>query len=128
MLERRRELLPQAWHESRRSLAGTGLQLLLCSPGIVFLPVIGLALAFVVAVTGLLLLVSFQVLLSGPCPFCESTQTIVVPMDGISWRQLRERRTGRVVGADCTVCASRMIVQIDRRMAIPAPRVVASVR
>ena len=89
---------------------------------------IGPVLALVLALTGLLSLFSFQVMLSGPCPFCESGQTIVVPMEGISWRQLRERRTGRMVGADCTECASRMIVQIDRRVAIPAPRVVASVR
>ncbi|MBM4245260.1 MAG: hypothetical protein FJ148_15850 [Deltaproteobacteria bacterium] len=124
---RRNELLPQDWHESRRSLAGTGLQLLLCSPGIAFVPVIGLPLALVVALAGLVTLVSFQVLLSGPCPFCASGQTIVVPMDGISWRQVRERRTGRVVGADCTVCGNRMIVQVDRRAAVAAPRVVVRV-
>lgn len=125
---RRHELLPQEWHASRRSLAGKGLQLLLCSPGMVFVPVIGLPLALVVAVAGLVALVSFQVLLSGPCPFCASGQTIVVPMEGISWRQVRARRTGRVVGADCAVCANRMIVQIDRRAAVAAPRVVVPLR
>lgn len=126
---RRREVLePHTWHASRRSLAGTGLSILLCSPGIGFLPVIGPVLALVAAVTGLLTLFSFQVLLSGPCPFCESGQTIVLPMDGISWRRVRERRTRRVVGADCAVCANRMIVRVDDRVALPAPRPVLPVR
>lgn len=99
-------LEPQTWHASRRSLAGTGLWILLCSPGIGSLPVIGPMLALVAAVSGLLSLFSFQVLLSGPCPFCESGQTVLLSMDGVRWRQVRERCTRRVVFADCTVCAN----------------------
>lgn len=109
-------------------MAATGLQLLMCAPGIAFLPVIGPPLALVVALAGLASMVSFQVLLSGACPFCESGQAIVLPMEGIRRRQLRERRTGRVLGADCTVCANRMIVQVDARVAIAAPQVVVMVK
>jgi len=100
--------------------------MILCSPGVAFLPVVGPVLALVVAGAGLLALFSFQVLMWGPCPFCESSQTVLVPAAGLTWRQIRAGSTRRVFGADCTVCANRIIVRVDDRVAIPAPRVVAA--
>jgi len=117
---------PPTWTPRRRYLGGTGLRLLLCSPGIAFIPVVGPVLALIVFFAGLAGLFSFQVFFSGACPFCEVTQVVPAP-HGVRWGQIRRAATGVVFGADCVVCRNRMIVRIDDRVAIPCAWMVANV-
>ena len=118
------ELQLSTWKVRRSSTVGTGILLVLGSPGFATLPVVGIPLALGALVCGLGLLFSFTVAMSGRCPYCEVTQTVGVPTDGLSWRRIKKRRTGRVFGADCVVCRNRMIVRVDDRVALPAPSVI----
>lgn len=101
---------------------------ILCSPGMAFLPIVGVVLALVTVCAGIAQLFSFAVWMSGACPFCEALQTVSVPMEELSWRRVQRRSTNRVFGVDCVVCKNRMIVRVDDRVAIPAPRVVTATR
>lgn len=102
--------------------------MILCSPGLAFLPMLGVVLFVATAGAGITLLFSFAVWMSGPCPFCEALQTVSVPMEGLSWRRVKRGSTRRVFGADCVVCKNRMIVRVDDKVAIPAPVAVAAAR
>lgn len=114
-----------SWAPRRRYLGGAGLLLILGAPGFAFFPAVGVFLAFGALLVGLAALFSFQVTVSGACPFCDVVQTVVAPVDGLSWRQIRERRTNRVFGVTCSVCRNRVIVRLDDRVALPAPKAVA---
>lgn len=118
------ELQLSTWKVTCSSTAGTGILLVLGSPGFATLPVLGIPLALGAFVCGLGLLFSFTVSMCGACPFCHATQTFGVPTEGLTWRRIKKGRTGRVFGADCAVCRNRMIIRIDDRVAIPAPSVV----
>jgi len=98
--------------------------MILASPGIVFVPMIGVFLAIGAFLVGIGLLFQFAVWMSGPCPCCHAVQTVWVPTEACRWRRVRRRSTGYVSGADCVVCRNRMIIRIDDRIAIPAPSVV----
>ncbi len=117
-------LEPSAWRVGRKSLAGTGFLAILASPGIALLvPPVGIFLALLALFVGIGLIFRSAVWISDPCPFCHAVQTVWVPMEGLSRRQVRRQSSGRVFGADCIVCRNRMIVRMHDRMAIPAPRV-----
>ena len=119
-------LEPTSWRVGRKSLAGTGLLTILASPGIALLvPPIGIFLAPVAFLLGIRLIFQSAVWMSGPCPFCHAVQTVWVPMEGLSWGRVRRRSSGRVFGADCAVCRNRIIMRLDDRVAVPAPRVIA---
>ncbi len=116
------------WTPYRRSLGGKGLLLFLATPGIALIPAVGPFLAIGTAVTSVVALFSFEILVKGACPFCGVGQATVLPAGGPSWSRVRARRTGVVFGHTCGVCRNRMIVRLDDRVALPAPRVVAGYR
>jgi len=100
--------------------------MILASPGIALLvPPVGIFLGLGTLLIGLVLLFKFAVWMSGPCPFCHAVQAVWIPMEGLSWRRIRRRSSGRVFGTDCLVCKNRMILRVDDQLAIPAPRMVA---
>lgn len=52
-------------------------------------------------------------------------QEVPLATEGLSWKAIRCRSTGRVVGVTCSACEHRFVVQLDECVAIPVPTVVA---
>lgn len=128
-LEARSARAAGEWTVHRRSAAGQGLRFLLSAVGFACVPMIGPLLAIGVVLLGIGLLFSSFVSISGPCPYCGVRQAAPLPaVDARGWRDLRTGSTTWVVGIDCAICANRMIVRTDDRVAIPVPKVVAACR